>query len=154
MATCDLNALMADGKCFSCIGPKEKSVLKLQMLCEIQSKIATLAAAAAAAVPTVQNKDYAANFVVDFDGGDYQLLTLAGDINLASSLNRPVAGRAKSVALVITCDGSDRTLTYNANWTPIGTDPSGVTASKVAVVSITALGPDEDDILIVIQEQP
>jgi len=145
---------MNSGKCFFGIGTKERQALKLQLLCEIQSAIAALGAVVANLGPTVEAIAYAASIDVDFDGADYQTIALTGDIDLNASLNRPVAGRAKSVALVLTADGSDRALTYNANWTVIGTAPTQVTASKTGIVSLTAIGPNETDVLIVYQEEP
>jgi hypothetical protein len=152
MSTCNPETLMADGKCFYCLGAKEKAALRLQLLCEIKNSIG--AVAAAATPPTVAAIAYAASIDVDLDGADYQTIALTGDLDLNATLNRPAAGFAKSVALIVAADGSDRNITYNANWTPIGTDPASVTANKTAVISITALGPNETDVLIVIQEQP
>ena len=156
MATCDPQTLMNDGKCFACLGVKERQALKLQLLCEIQSSIAALAAAVSAATlpPTVEAIAYAASIDVDFDGADYQTVALTGDIDLNASLNRPAAGSAKSVALILTADGSDRALTYNANWTVIGAAPTQVSAGKTGVVSLTAIGPNETDVLLTYQEEP
>jgi hypothetical protein len=154
MANCDPQTLMKSGKCFFGVGTKERQALKLQLLCEIQAAIAALGAVVANLGPTVEAITYAASIDVDFDGADYQTIALTGDIDLNASLNRPVAGRAKSVALVLTADGSDRALTYNANWTAIGTAPTQVSAGKTGVVSLTAIGPDETDVLIVYQEEP
>lgn len=142
---------MNDAACFFCLGPKEKAALRLQLLCEIMNRIS---AAPGLSLPTVEALTYQASIDVDFDGADYQTMALTGDLDLNASLNRPVAGHAKSVALVLTADGSDRNLTYNANWTAIGTAPSAVSAGKTGVVSLTAIGPNETDVLIVYQEEP
>lgn len=150
MATCDPQTLMNAGKCFVGIGQKAQQALRIQLLCEISSRIASLSGAGA----TVAAVAYAATVNPDFDGADYQTIALTGAIDLAASANRPAAGSAKSIALILTADGSDRALTYNANWTVIGTAPTQVSAGKTGVVSLTAIGPNETDVLITYQEEP
>lgn len=140
---------MNDAVCFFGLGPKERQALKLQLLCEI-SQCATVVANG----PTVAAVAYAAAINVDFNGADYQVIDLAGDIDLQASLNRPATGYAKSVCLRLNGDGSNRNLTYNANWTVVGTTPSTVTANKTGIVSLTALGPNETDVILVYQEEP
>ena len=154
MATCDPQTLLNSGKCFFGVGTKERQALKLQLLCEIQSAIAALGAVVANLGPTVEAIAYAASIDIDLDGADYQTLALTGDIDFNASLNRPAAGHAKSVAVVMTADGSDRNITYNASWTVIGAAPASIAAGKTGVFSITAIGPNETDVLIVYQEEP
>jgi voltage-gated potassium channel Kch len=154
MANCDPQTLLNSGKCFFGVGTKERQALKLQLLCEIHAAIAALGAVVANLGPTVEAITYGASIDINLDGADYQTLALAGDIDFNASLNRPVAGKAKAVAVVMTADGSDRTITYNANWTVIGTAPSTIAAGKTGVLSITAIGPDETDVLIAYQEEP
>jgi len=154
MATCDPQTLMNSGKCFFGVGAKERQALKLQLLCEIQAAIAALGAVVGNLAPTVAAIAYGASIDIDLDGADYQTVALTGDIDLNASLNRPVAGRAKAVAVVLTADGSDRALTYNASWVPVGTAPTQVSAGKTGVLSITAIGPDETDVIIAYQEEP
>lgn len=144
---------MNDAGCFSCIGVKERQALKLQLLCEIKNSIAGLAPTPATG-PTVEAIAYAASIDIDLDGADYQTLALTGDIDFNATANRPAAGFAKAVAVVMTADGSDRNITYNANWTVIGAAPAAIAANKSGVFSITALGPNETDVLIVYQEEP
>jgi len=143
---------MNDGKCFFPLHGKAREAVKLQLLCEIKSAIASLAAAASA-LPTVLDIPYEANKDIDLDYADYQMLALTGDISFDATLNRPPAGSAKAVAIIIDADASDRTFTFNANWTPIGTTPTGITASKRGVLSITALGPDETDVIYAYLEE-
>ena len=153
MSNCDPQTLMDDAGCFACLGVKERQALKLQLLCEIKNSIAGLAPPPAA-VPTVAVVAYGATVNPDFDGADYQVIALTGDIDLAASANRPAVGFGKSIAIVMTADGVDRALTYNANWIVIGTAPTQVTANKTGVVSLTAIGPNETDVLITYQEEP
>lgn len=154
MANCDPQTLMNSGKCFFGVGTKERQALKLQLLCEIQAAIAALGSVVANLGPTVAAIVYGASIDIDLDGADYQTLALTGDIDFNATLNRPTAGNAKAVAVVMTADGSDRNITYNANWTVIGSAPAAIAAGKTGVFSITALGPDETDVLIVYQEEP
>jgi hypothetical protein len=141
---------MNAGKCFMHLGQKAQQALRLQLLCEISSRIS----AAVGGALTVEALAYAASINVDFDGADYQTVALTGPIALAASLNRPVTGRAKTVSLILTADGTDRALTYNANWTVIGAAPTQVSASKTGVVSLTAIGPNETDVILAYSEQP
>lgn len=147
---------MDQAKCFTCLEGKQPMAVLLQMICNLQAVIQQLITTipAPATGPTVEDLVYAASIDIDLDGADYQRLTLAGDIDFNGSLNRPAVGFAKSVAVVITADGSDRTITYNASWTSIGAAPASIVAGKTGVLSITALGPAETDVLIVYQEEP
>jgi hypothetical protein len=111
-------------------------------------------AAAATALPTVEDLTYAASIDVDLDGADYQRIALAGDLDFNATLNRPAVGFAKAVAVVIQADGSNRNLTFPAAWTVVGAAPATITASKLGVVSITCLGPDETDVIYCYQEEP
>lgn len=149
MATCDIEQLMADGKCFGCLEPKQLAAVQLQMLCELKDRIETLIAAIPAAEvgPTHEDLVYAASLDIDLDGADYQTVAITGDLDFNGTLNRPVAGLAKAVAVIIEADGSDRTLTFNANWTFMGTAPVDIAANKVGVLSITATGPNETDVI-------
>ena len=158
MATCDVDQLMADGKCFTCLEPKQMQAVLLQLICELQETIDILIAAIPPAPtpdlgPTVEDLVYAAAIDVDLDGADYQRVALAGDIDFSATLNRPATGYAKAVAIIITADGSDRNLTFNANWTCVGTAPTQTAAGKVGVLSITALGPAETDVIYAYQEE-
>ena len=153
MATCDVEQLMSDGRCFTCLEPKQMQAVLLQLLCELQENV-TEVASAATALPTVEDLAYAASIDIDLDGADYQRITLAGDLDLNGTLNRPGIGFAKAVALRILDDSGGRNLTFNASWVPIGTVPASITAGKVAIVSISCLGPDETDVLYAYQEEP
>lgn len=153
MATCDVEQLMADAKCFMCLGHKESQIVLLQLLCELQAGIESLVASIPATGPTVADLVYATPLTLDFDGADYQRLALTGVINFSASTNRPGAGFAKAIAVVVTADGSNRALSVNANWTCIGAVPTQVTANKTGVLSLTALGPAETDVIYVYQEE-
>jgi len=157
MSTCNPQTLLNDGKCFYGVGAKEGIALRLQLLCEVKSGIDALSAAVSGlvgALPTVAAVTYAASVDVDLDLADYQTIALTGDIDFTTSLNRPATGFAKAVAMVLTADGSDRALTYNASWVPVGTAPTQVSAGKTGVLSITAIGPAETDVIIAYQEEP
>lgn len=167
MATCNVEQLMSDGKCFGCLGPKEIKAALAQLLCDTQAgvsnlevSITQLAAAITAALatlsdalPTVEDLVYATPLTLDFDGADYQRVALTGVINFADSSNRPAIGSAKAIAVIIEADGSDRALSFNANWTFVGTEPTQIAANKTGVLSLTALGPDETDVICAYQEE-
>lgn len=150
MATCDIEQLIADGKCFGCLEPKQLAAVQLQMLCELKERIEALVAAIPAPAeegPTHEDLVYAASLDIDLDGADYQTVVLAGNLDFNGTLNRPTVGLVKAVAVIIEADGSDRTLTFNANWTFMGTAPVDIVANKVGVLSITAKGPAETDVI-------
>lgn len=79
--------------------------------------------------------------------------TLAGNITLTTS-NR-AAG--KTVTLRIVNGGTNRTITWPAGWVFVGTAPASpetITANKTAVVTITAFGTADSDIVAAYAEQP
>lgn len=156
MANCDVEQLMADGKCFACLEPKQMNAVLLQLVCELQEAVDALVVAigAAATGPTAEDLVYATPMTLDFDGADYQTVALTGDIDFSASTNRPTVGLAKAIAVIIEADGSDRALSFNANWTPIGAVPTQVAAGKTGVLSLTAVGPAETDVLYAYQEEP
>ena len=150
MATCDPTQLMADAKCLTCLEGKQLQVARLQLLCEIKTGIAALAAEIGplALGPTKEDIAYNATIILDFDGADYQEIALTGDLDLASSINRPAEGYAKTIAVILDTDGSLRNLTFNANWIFVGAAPSDQVASKRGVLSVTATGPAEADVIL------
>lgn len=86
---------------------------------------------------------YAASVVIDFDLDAYRTVTLAGDIafttaNLADAL---------TVSVRIVGDGSLRTLTFPAGWTFVGFMPTELAANKVGVLTVTALGATDADVV-------
>lgn len=126
---------------------------KIQLLCNLKAQLETLSLVVDQLItelesgPTHEDLVYAATTILNFDGADYQTVALTGNIDFASSLNRPVAGFAKAIAVIIEADGSDRTLAFNANWTFMGTAPVDIAANKVGVLSLTATGPNETDVV-------
>lgn len=158
MATCDIEQLVADGKCFGCLEQKQMQAVLLQLLCELKAKIEALVAAIPAPTPadegpTAEDLVYATPLTLDFDGADYQTVALTGDIDFSASTNRPAVGYAKAIAVIIEADGSDRALSFNASWTFVGALPTQIVASKVGVLSVTAVGPDETDVICAYQEE-
>lgn len=156
MATCDVEQLMADGRCFTCLEPKQMQAVLLQLLCELEANVTTVATELAAlegALPTVEDLTYAASIDIDLDGADYQRITTAGDLDFNGTLNRPAVGFAKAVMVRIYAD-ANRNLTFNASWVVVGAAPATITANKVGVLSITCLGPDETDVIYAYQEEP
>lgn len=73
-----------------------------------------------------------------------QKVTLNGDINL-QAIDR-VAGR--EINLVIKCDGTVRTLTWNASHVWVGTPLTSLAANKTAVVNIYCTGANLTDIIL------
>ena len=73
--------------------------------------------------------------------GGYRTLSLTGDVTFATS-NR-ASGR--QVTIRITCDATQRTLTFPAGWVFVGTKPSNIAASKTGVLSLTFFGTADTD---------
>ena len=73
--------------------------------------------------------------------GGYRTLSLTGNVTFATS-NR-ASGR--QVTIRITCDATQRTLTFPAGWVFVGTKPSNIAASKTGVLSLTFFGTADTD---------
>ena len=94
---------------------------------------------------------YAASVPLDFLGKPVVTVTLAGDIEFTTT-NR-TAGYTVTVRIV--CDGTDRNFTWPVGWTWLSiTAPATITASKVAVLSITAFGANDTDVVAAYAVEP
>jgi hypothetical protein len=94
---------------------------------------------------------YAATVTADFMGDEYRILTLAGDVEFITS-NR---GEARSIAVEIIADGSNRNFTFPVGWTWLGDgEPASITANKVGVLSLTCLGANDSDVIAVYAVEP
>jgi hypothetical protein len=76
---------------------------------------------------------------LDFTSEGYLTHAITGNITYTAS--NYSAGRSLSVR--ITCDGTQRNLTFPASWVFVGSKPTAIAASKVAVLSITSFGSTE-----------
>jgi hypothetical protein len=88
---------------------------------------------------------YGASVALDFASLDaqYRTISLTGDLELTTS--NLANGRTLVIRLV--ADGSQRTLTFPTDWKFLGTKPANIAASKVAVLSITAFGTTNADVV-------
>lgn len=94
--------------------------------------------------PTHSALVYGATVTPDFGGDDYKTVTLTGSIEFTASANR-AAGRSAVIRVV--GDVSQRTVAFNASWRFVGAKPTTLAANKVAVLSLTAFGANETDIV-------
>lgn len=93
---------------------------------------------------------YAATTNIDMDTDGFQTVTLTGDITFTTS-NR-AAGRSKTIRIV--GDSSLRTFTF-PSWTFIGAAaPASLEANKDAVLTITAFGTADTDIIAAYAVEP
>ena len=93
---------------------------------------------------------YAATTDIDMDTDGFQTVTLTGDITFTTS-NR-AAGRSKTIRIV--GDSSLRTFTF-PSWTFIGAAaPASLEANKDAVLTITAFGTADTDIIAAYAVEP
>ena len=88
---------------------------------------------------------YAASVEVDFQVSTLQTLTLAGNVTFTSaSLAAPYGTAVRVIA-----DGSLRTLTFPAGWVFVGTKPADIAANKTGILSVTAFGAADTDVVAV-----
>lgn len=88
---------------------------------------------------------------VDFSGTSMRTISLSGNVTFAAS-NLYAGGR---VTIRILCDGSSRTLAWNASWIAIGAPlPGSITASKYAEVELISWGTTDADVTVKYAEQP
>lgn len=85
------------------------------------------------------------NVALDFNSAGYQICDLSGDVTF-SSLNL-AAGR--TIAVRITCDGSDRNLSFPATWVFIGAAgvPASIAASKRGLLSLTSFAANDANVM-------
>lgn len=84
----------------------------------------------------VKTETYNANVTIDFREQGFRILDLTGDLTLASS--NLASGRA--VTIKILCDGTPRNLTFPGGWIFVGTEPTQIGANKTGILSLTAFG--------------
>jgi len=76
---------------------------------------------------------------LDFTSQGYLTHSITGDITYTAS--NYAAG--KSLSVRITCDGTQRNLTFPTNWVFVGSKPTAIAASKIAILSVTSFGATE-----------
>lgn len=87
---------------------------------------------------------YAATVDIDFTAADYRTLSLTGNVTFTTS-NRAAP---RTVSIRIICDATPRTYVFPAGWTFVGgAAPSGIAASKVAILTATCFGANDADIV-------
>lgn len=92
----------------------------------------------------VDTESYAAQVGLDFLNAVYRTVTLAGDIEFQTS--NLAAGR--QVAVRVVADGSSRNLTFPVGWTFLSAAaPATIDANKTAILSLTAFGPTDADVV-------
>lgn len=102
--------------------------------------------------PTFGTVAYAASTAINFDGDDYQEVTLAGNITFTTSN----LGAAKSVAVIIIADGSTRTFTFPATWKFVNASgvPASIVANKTAVLSLLSRTGADSGVIAAYAVQP
>lgn len=88
---------------------------------------------------------YGATTALDFSAidGQARTITLTGNLELTTS--NLAAGR--TVVLRLLPGASQRTLTFPVDWVFIGSKPANIAASKTAVLSLTAFGTTNADVV-------
>ena len=100
-------------------------------------------------VATLQTtvKDYGSvtSFTVDFTAAPLQKMTTAGSVSPSSSSNRE-AGRSVTL-LIDNSAGAQRSFSFNSSWKFIGEKPAAIAANKIGILSLTAFGTAETDVV-------
>ena len=78
---------------------------------------------------------------LDLTSQGYLTHSITGNITYTAS--NYAAGRSLSIR--ITCDGTQRNLTFPAAWVFVGSKPTAIAASKIGILSITSFGATEAD---------
>lgn len=77
----------------------------------------------------------------------FRTITTNSQIDFTATSNRPAANYGITTTVRINTSGSIRALTFNASWVFLGTAPTSLPANKVAILSLTAFGTAETDIV-------
>lgn len=147
MATCDIEQLLNDGRCYLQLTEAQQRAAQLQLLCDILGDgtfLGPKGATGPAWAPTHASLAYAAAVTPDFDEDYFRTISLTGDIDFTASTNR-LAG-AQLVIRVLS-DAVIRNLTFNANWIFVGAKPATIAALKTGVLTLTCYGANESDIV-------
>jgi hypothetical protein len=88
---------------------------------------------------------YGAMVALDFASLDAQYRTISLTGNLELTTSNLANGRTLVIRLV--ADANQRTLTFPTDWKFLGTKPANIAASKVGVLSITAFGTTNADVV-------
>lgn len=88
---------------------------------------------------------YGASVALDFAALDsqYRTISLTGNLELTTSN----LANGRSLVLRLVADATERTLTFPIDWKFVGTKPATIAASKTAVLSLTAFGAANTDIV-------
>ena len=150
LATQSANLVWAGPTTGAAAAPSFRSLVAGDIPTIASSQVSGQGTAAAAAttdfLPTTFSASaisYAASVTLDMSAlaGGYRTIALTGDLTLATS-NR-ASGR--QVTLRITCDATQRTLSFPSGWEFIGSKPSTIAALSTVVLSITFFGTAETD---------
>lgn len=76
---------------------------------------------------------------IDFTSEGYLTHSITGDITYTASNYAD----GKSLTIRITSDGTTRNLTFPSSWVFVGSKPTSIAASKVAILSVTSFGATE-----------
>lgn len=94
---------------------------------------------------------YAATTNIDFSKQSLQTISLTGDVTLTTSNT----ASGKPVVVRFISDGSTRAFTFPGSWTFIGAPaPANIAASKTGILSLTAFGAGDANVLAAYAVQP
>jgi hypothetical protein len=88
---------------------------------------------------------YSATVTLDFAARNRRIdtISLTGALELLSSN----LANGQEVRLRLVCDATERALTFPTDWKFVGTKPSTLAASKVAILSLASFGTTNADVV-------
>jgi hypothetical protein len=88
---------------------------------------------------------YSATVTLDFAVRNRRIdtISLTGPLELLSSN----LANGQEVRLRLVCDATERAFTFPTDWKFVGTKPSALAASKVAILSLASFGTTDADVV-------
>lgn len=151
--TVAFNAVFKFPQGYTAVAMAANGLATFECLCTATNEfLVTAIAGANLGTPTLSNlvfvpgtTTYGASVALDCNGAGYQTISLTGNLTLTSLTNQ-AAGKSLTIRLI--ADGSLRTLTFPANWKFLGVGrPASIAASKTAILTLTAFGATDADVL-------
>lgn len=91
---------------------------------------------------------YSATTDLDFNDNELKTLSLTGNVTFTTS-NR---GAGKKKVVIITCDSSNRTITFATGWKSNATSPVTITANKTGILSLQCTNANDSGIIAIWKE--
>lgn len=84
---------------------------------------------------------------IDLTARPVQTLTLSGDTTFGVAGGSYSAGNSIDSVVIVTCDGTERTLTFDGDWEWIGTKPTSLLSGARALLHVWSTGSDATGVI-------